>query len=110
MSIYEEVELEDLDFDPIKQLYTYPCPCGDKFRIKLEDMWEFGEDIATCPSCTLRIRIIYDEDDLPELCQDDSGDDDSAVDGLETNLGNMKVVKNETHQKDAVNVVQQAIQ
>jgi diphthamide biosynthesis protein 3 len=35
MSIYEEVELEDLDFDPIKQLYTYPCPCGDKFRIKV---------------------------------------------------------------------------
>jgi diphthamide biosynthesis protein 3 len=35
MSIYEEVELEDLDFDPVKQLYTYPCPCGDKFRIKV---------------------------------------------------------------------------
>ena len=26
-----------------------------------------GEDIAPCPSCTLKIRVIYDEDDLPPL-------------------------------------------
>jgi hypothetical protein len=26
-----------------------------------------GEDIATCPSCTLRIRVIFDEDKLPPL-------------------------------------------
>ena len=37
-------------------------------------MWEFGEDIATCPSCTLRIMVIYDEDDLPELRQDPEDD------------------------------------
>lgn len=30
MSIYEEVEIEDMVFDPEKQSYTYPCPCGDK--------------------------------------------------------------------------------
>ena len=64
MSIYEEVEFEDLDYDPVKQIYTYPCPCGDKFSISLEALWD-GEDIATCPSCTLRIEIIYDEEDLP---------------------------------------------
>lgn len=78
--------------------------------MKLEDMWDFGEDIATCPSCTLRIRIIYDEDDLPELCQDDSDDDGSGVDDLDRNLDNLKVVETESHQKDAINVVQQAIQ
>ena len=66
MSIYEEVEIEDLDFDPVKLTYTYPCPCGDKFRISLLDLWD-GEDIAPCPSCTLRITIIYDEEDLPPL-------------------------------------------
>lgn len=80
------------------------------FIIKLEDMWDFGEDIATCPSCTLRIRIIYDEDDLPELCQDDSDDDSSDVEGLERNIGNLKVMENESQQKDAVNAVQQAMQ
>ena len=75
MSIYEEVEFEDLDYDPRTQIYTYPCPCGDKFSISLEALWD-GEDIATCPSCTLRIGIIYDEEDLPPLRNDDDDDDD----------------------------------
>ncbi|KAL3768591.1 hypothetical protein ACHAW5_001888 [Stephanodiscus triporus] len=78
MSIYEEVEFEDLDYDPKTQIYTYPCPCGDKFSISLEALWD-GEDIATCPSCTLRIEIIYDEEDLPPLRHDD--DDDQDDDG-----------------------------
>jgi len=76
MSIYEEVEFEDLDFDPVNQIYTYPCPCGDKFSISLEELWD-GEDVATCPSCTLRIEIIYDEEDLPELKEDSDDDDES---------------------------------
>ena len=63
---YEEVEIEDLDFDEKKQIYTYPCPCGDKFSISLEELHD-GEDVATCPSCTLRIKVIYDEDKLPEF-------------------------------------------
>mmetsp|Transcript_9888 Transcript_9888/g.13987 ORF Transcript_9888/g.13987 Transcript_9888/m.13987 type:complete len:98 (+) Transcript_9888:93-386(+) len=71
MSIYEEIEIEDLDYDPVEFVYTYPCPCGDKFRITLEELWD-GEDIAPCPSCTLRIMIIYDEDDLPPLPDDNS--------------------------------------
>lgn len=75
MSIYEEVEIEDLDYDPLTQIYTYPCPCGDKFTISLEALWD-GEDIATCPSCTLRIEIIYDEENLPPLRKDDDDDDD----------------------------------
>lgn len=74
MSIYEEVEIEDLDYDPVAQVYTYPCPCGDKFSITLDALWD-GEDIATCPSCTLRIEIIYDEEDLPPLREDDDESD-----------------------------------
>lgn len=66
MSIYEEVEIEDMFFDEEQLLYTYPCPCGDKFRITLEELHD-GEDIAKCPSCTLRIMVIYEESDLPEL-------------------------------------------
>ena len=86
MSIYEEVEIEDLDFDSEKLEYSYPCPCGDRFRISLEDLWD-GEDIALCPSCTLRIMIIYDEDDLPELPEgyddSDSENDDDHDNGEE---------------------------
>ena len=80
MSIYEEVEVEDLDYDPATRTYTYPCPCGDKFSITLEELWD-GEDIATCPSCTLRIEIIYDEDDLPDLPDSDDEGDDTGEEG-----------------------------
>ena len=63
--IYEEVEIEDMLFDEEKELYTYPCPCGDKFSISLEELYD-GDDIATCPSCTLRIKVIFDEESLPK--------------------------------------------
>ena len=29
--IYDEVEIEDLDFDEEDGIFYYPCPCGDKF-------------------------------------------------------------------------------
>ncbi len=92
MSIYEEVEIEDLDYDPMAQIYTYPCPCGDKFTISLEALWD-GEDIATCPSCTLRIEIIYDEENLPPLSlrRDDEEDNDEQGEG-ESDGGNKKEV------------------
>eukprot|EP00956_Cyclotella_meneghiniana_P037236 scaffold135711_cov77-Cyclotella_meneghiniana.AAC.8 len=83
MSIYEEVEIEDLDYDPVKRIYTYPCPCGDKFSISLEALWD-GEDIATCPSCTLMIEIIFDEGDLPPLLEDSDGEEEKKE---EENLG-----------------------
>ena len=78
-SIYEEVEIEDMKFDMESQIYIYPCPCGDKFTISLEELYD-GEDIATCPSCTLRIRVIFDEDSLPALKVNDLGvpEDSSA--------------------------------
>lgn len=34
-SFYDEIELEDLEFDQDKNLYHYPCPCGDRFEISL---------------------------------------------------------------------------
>jgi len=64
--IYEEVEIEDMKYDAVSMSYIYPCPCGDKFTITLEELHD-GEDIATCPSCTLRVRIIFDADSLPSL-------------------------------------------
>ncbi|THZ78266.1 hypothetical protein D6C84_08258 [Aureobasidium pullulans] len=44
-NIYDEIEIEDMTYDPITQLYTYPCPCGDKFEINIDDLRD-GEDIA----------------------------------------------------------------
>ncbi|WFD18712.1 Diphthamide biosynthesis protein 3 [Malassezia caprae] len=53
VSYYDEIELEDMEFDEGKQAFTYP------FEISLEQL-QNEEDIARCPSCTLLIRVIYD--------------------------------------------------
>ena len=57
--VYDEVEIEDLDFEPDNQTFYYPCPCGDKFVITLSEIGQ-GKDIAKCPSCSLTIRVVYD--------------------------------------------------
>lgn len=33
--VYDEIEIEDLDFDGESGVFYYPCPCGDKFQITL---------------------------------------------------------------------------
>lgn len=63
--IYDEIEIEDMTFDETLQIYHYPCPCGDRFEINIQDLRD-GEEIAVCPSCSLQIRVIYDAKDLPE--------------------------------------------
>lgn len=56
---YDEIEIEDMAWDEEKSLYHYPCPCGDRFEISRKQLKNY-EDIATCPSCSLIIRVIYD--------------------------------------------------
>lgn len=63
LSIYDQVEIEDMTFDPDQQIFTYPCPCGDRFQITMEDMQD-GEKIAVCPSCSLMIEVIFEKEDL----------------------------------------------
>jgi len=65
LSIYDEIEIEDMTFDEVLQLYHYPCPCGDRFQIALDDLRD-EQDIAVCPSCSLMIRVIFDLNDLPK--------------------------------------------
>ena len=52
MTVYDEIEIEDLEYDSSNKSFWYDCPCGDKFRITLKDL-KNGLDIAECPSCTL---------------------------------------------------------
>ena len=66
MTIYDEIEIEDLDYEEYEETFYYNCPCGDRFMITLEQLRE-GEDIAECPSCTLTIKIIFEEEDLDEF-------------------------------------------
>ncbi|CAK1355336.1 Diphthamide biosynthesis protein 3 [Cercospora beticola] len=64
-NIYDEIEIEDMTFDETLQIYHYPCPCGDRFEINIDDLRD-GEEIAVCPSCSLQIRVIFDLEDLPK--------------------------------------------
>jgi diphthamide biosynthesis protein 3 len=58
-NIYDEVEIEDMTYDPTLEIYHYPCPCGDRFEIGIADLRD-GEEIAVCPSCSLMIKVIFE--------------------------------------------------
>ncbi|KAJ7946001.1 diphthamide biosynthesis protein 3-like, partial [Quillaja saponaria] len=62
---YDDVEIEDMEWNEELQAYTYPCPCGDLFQITKEDL-KLGEEIARCPSCSLCITVIYNIEDFLE--------------------------------------------
>ncbi|ODV88629.1 hypothetical protein CANCADRAFT_29424 [Tortispora caseinolytica NRRL Y-17796] len=68
MSFYDEIEIEDMTYDPDLQIFTYPCPCGDKFQITLWDLAD-GEDTAVCPSCSLMIQVIFEPEYIAEKTQ-----------------------------------------
>ena len=54
-----------MTWDSTLQIYHYPCPCGDRFEISIDDLRDEETDIAVCSSCSLQIRVIYAVDDLP---------------------------------------------
>ncbi|KAF3435651.1 hypothetical protein FNV43_RR22742 [Rhamnella rubrinervis] len=60
---YDDVEIEDMEWNEELQAYTYPCPCGDFFEITKEDL-KLGEEIARCPGCSLYITVIYNMEDF----------------------------------------------
>ena len=66
MSVYEEVALSAMLWDQEELMYYYKCPCGDLFEISLEELHD-GEDVAPCPSCSLKIRVLFEEVALPPL-------------------------------------------
>lgn len=61
--MYDDVEIEDMEWEEELEAYTYQCPCGDVFQISRDELCN-GEEIASCPSCTLVVRVIYDPDDF----------------------------------------------
>lgn len=63
-TVYDEVEIEDMEWNSELDAFTWSCPCGDIFRLTVAEM-RAGEEIATCPSCTLLLRVIYDDADIP---------------------------------------------
>lgn len=68
ISVYDEIEIEDMTFDETMQIYHYPCPCGDRFEIALVDLRD-AADIAVCPSCSLMIRVIFEVVSFCSCCR-----------------------------------------
>ncbi|KAL5703813.1 hypothetical protein ACHQM5_022319 [Ranunculus cassubicifolius] len=60
---YDDVEIEDMEWNEELKAFTYPCPCGDLFQITKEEL-KIGEEIARCPSCSLYITVIYNMEDF----------------------------------------------
>jgi len=75
---YDEIEIEDMTWDAEAGVYHYPCPCGDRFEISRKQLAEC-EDIATCPSCSLVIRVIYDPLDFEDDLEEDEEDESSSA-------------------------------
>eukprot|EP00389_Voromonas_pontica_P006044 GDKH01009075.1.p1 GENE.GDKH01009075.1~~GDKH01009075.1.p1 ORF type:complete len:79 (-),score=1.01 GDKH01009075.1:214-450(-) len=63
--VYEEVPLDELEYEATESSYFFPCPCGDLFQISVSQLLA-GDDIATCPSCSLVIRVLFNVADLPK--------------------------------------------
>jgi diphthamide biosynthesis protein 3 len=86
MGAYDEVEIEDMNWNEELQAFTYQCPCGDLFQItlvsacpvqrrkmclvgcasqdlgfvgSLQEELQRGEEVARCPSCSLYITVVY---------------------------------------------------
>lgn len=66
MSMYDEIEIEDMTYDATLQIYHYPCPCGDRFEISIWDLRD-GEEVAVCPSCSLMIRVVFEVVRVPDV-------------------------------------------
>ncbi|KAI3708040.1 hypothetical protein L2E82_37046 [Cichorium intybus] len=62
---YDDVEIEDMEWNEELKAFTYPCPCGDLFQITKDDL-KIGEEVARCPSCSLYITVIYNMEDFTD--------------------------------------------
>ncbi|KAJ6558252.1 hypothetical protein B0H19DRAFT_1150563 [Mycena capillaripes] len=79
---YDEIEIEDMAWDDAKGVYHYPCPCGDRFEITRRQLADC-EDIATCPSCSLIIRVIFDPLDFEDEPEESQSEEEEEAESEE---------------------------
>ncbi|ORY32839.1 hypothetical protein BCR39DRAFT_564122 [Naematelia encephala] len=82
VNYYDELEIEDFAWDPVARVFHSPCPCGDRFEISKSQLRN-GEEIATCPSCSLIVRVIYDYLDWEDYISSDEDEDSSSTSSIE---------------------------
>ncbi len=48
---YDDIEIEDMEWNEELSAFTYPCPCGDLFQItKVLDLPVVGQDVSILPA------------------------------------------------------------
>ena len=85
-AVYDDVRIEDMEFVEEDDAYYYPCPCGDRFVITVDELFD-GEEIAQCPSCSLRIKVLYDPDqfiDEDDEEEEEVGDEEGEASAQDT--------------------------
>uniref|UniRef100_A0A8C4LZQ2 Diphthamide biosynthesis protein 3 n=1 Tax=Equus asinus TaxID=9793 RepID=A0A8C4LZQ2_EQUAS len=66
------VGIMDLQYNHSLEMYFYPCTCRDNFfghLILTKEELENGENVATCPGCSLIIKVIDDKGHYRPLLQ-----------------------------------------
>lgn len=53
-----EVDLDDLGFRD--GVFTHKCRCGDEIRVTEANL-DDGCDVFECPSCSLKIRVLFEK-------------------------------------------------
>eukprot|EP00171_Calliarthron_tuberculosum_P016278 IDg16278t1 len=59
---YEQVSIRDMGFCSRTMSFTHPCPCGDFFRIRMNEPAGDTDDVD-CESCERYIVVLYPDRD-----------------------------------------------
>ncbi|KAF9923527.1 Diphthamide biosynthesis protein 4 [Linnemannia zychae] len=60
--VHDDIDLDDMEYDEESGSYTSPCRCSGEYIIS-EDELELGVDTVGCSTCSLIVRIHYEEAD-----------------------------------------------
>jgi curved DNA-binding protein CbpA len=55
-----EVDLEDCEYEEDTATYTYPCRCGEEYRMSESTLMETGLDLFPCVQCSLVLRVAFE--------------------------------------------------
>jgi len=59
-SAAQSVDLDEMAYDEVRDAYTHPCRCGDLVVVPGSAL-EKNLAVFACPSCSLKIRVEYEE-------------------------------------------------
>eukprot|EP00947_MAST-08B_sp_MAST-8B-sp1_P001911 g1911.t1 len=60
--VHDTIDLDDMTYVEEMDAYEGPCRCGDLLRVTTSQL-ELGEDLMECPSCSLQVQVLYEEEE-----------------------------------------------